>query len=133
MGIIGCWFQWTLKQLEREQTDRQRDTQTDTQTDTQDNYRNPRACTPRVNQATKHIESDSDYTSGLNWNNVKNAVSECTQAQMHVRVMQTAESPGPTERHSYLATRPFSRVISTYTYFTKGLGTRLVYPPPQCR
>ena len=35
MGIVGCWFQRTLKQLEREQTDRQ--------THTQDDYSNPRA------------------------------------------------------------------------------------------
>ena len=45
MSIVGCWFQRTLKQLEREQTDRQ----TDKQTDTQDDYCNPRACAPRVN------------------------------------------------------------------------------------
>ena len=36
MSIVVCWFQQTLKQLEREQTD------------TQDNYSNPRACAPRV-------------------------------------------------------------------------------------
>ena len=35
MSIVVCWFQRTLKQLEREQTDRQ--------TDTQDDYRNPLA------------------------------------------------------------------------------------------
>ena len=39
MGIVGCWFQRTLKQLEREQTDRQTDT-----------HSNPRACAPRVNE-----------------------------------------------------------------------------------
>ena len=37
MSTVVCWFQRTLKQLEREQTD--------TQTHTQD----PRACAPRVN------------------------------------------------------------------------------------
>ena len=40
MSTVVCWFQRTLKQLEREQTD--------TQTHTQDKYRNPRACAPRV-------------------------------------------------------------------------------------
>ena len=48
--IVGCWFQRTLKQLEREQTD------TQTHTHTQDNYSNPRVysnprgCVPRVNE-----------------------------------------------------------------------------------
>ena len=43
VSIVVCWFQRTLKQLEQEQTD------THTHTDTQDNYSNPRACVPRVN------------------------------------------------------------------------------------
>ena len=38
MSIVVCWFQLTLKQLEREQTD------------TQDNYSNRRTCAPRVNK-----------------------------------------------------------------------------------
>ena len=42
MSTVVCWFQRTLKQLEREQTD--------TQTDRQDDYSNPRACAPRVNK-----------------------------------------------------------------------------------
>ena len=46
MSTVVCWFQRTLKQLEREQTDTQTDRQTDRQTDK--NYRNPRACAPRV-------------------------------------------------------------------------------------
>ena len=51
MSIVVCWFKWTLKQLEREQTD----TQTDRQTDTHDDYRNPRACAPRVNKDKKEV------------------------------------------------------------------------------
>ena len=49
MSTVVCWFQRTLKQLEREQTDRQ----TDRYTDRQDNYSNPRACAPRVNELQK--------------------------------------------------------------------------------
>ena len=41
VSIVVCWFQWTLKQLEREQIHRQ--------TDIHDNYHNPHACAPRVN------------------------------------------------------------------------------------
>ena len=52
MSTVVCWFQRTLKQLEREQTD----TQTDRQTDRQDNYSNPRACAPRVNN-NEHFQS----------------------------------------------------------------------------
>ena len=49
MSTVVCWFQRTLKQLEREQTD--------THTHTQDDYSNPRACAPRVNDVveTKHV------------------------------------------------------------------------------
>ena len=47
MSTVVCWFKRTLKQLEREQTDRwtdkQTDRQTDRQTDTHDDYRNPLA------------------------------------------------------------------------------------------
>ena len=59
MGIVGFWFQRTLKQPEREQTDRQTDKHK--QTDTQDDYSNPRACAPRVNEVTHlgHVLSDT--------------------------------------------------------------------------
>ena len=47
MSTVVCWFKRTLKQLEREQTDRwtdgQTNRQTDRQTDTHDDYRNPLA------------------------------------------------------------------------------------------
>ena len=51
MSIVICWSQRTLKQLEREQTD--------TQTDTQDDYSNPRACAPRVNESAKPSAENS--------------------------------------------------------------------------
>ena len=49
MSIVVCCPQRTLKQLEREQTD----TLTHTLTHTHVNYRNPRACAPRVNYYTQ--------------------------------------------------------------------------------
>ena len=52
MSIVVCWFQRTLKQLEREQTD--------TQTDTQDDYSNPRACVPRVNKLLDSVANSSE-------------------------------------------------------------------------
>ena len=57
MSTVVCWFQRTLKQLEREQTD--------TQTDT---HCNPRACAPRVYklklQVFCYYPYHSFYTSG---------------------------------------------------------------------
>ena len=48
MSTVVCWFQRTLKQLEREQTD--------TQTD--NNYSNPRACAPRVNERDNQLQKE---------------------------------------------------------------------------
>ena len=64
--IVVCWFQRTLKQLEREQTD------TQTHTHTQDNYSNPRVysnprgCVPRVNEHKhKHPHTVTVYRPGI--------------------------------------------------------------------
>ena len=58
MSTVVCWFQRTLKQLEREQTDTQTDTHTHTHTHThtQDDYSNPHcACMPRVNNRSSTV------------------------------------------------------------------------------
>ena len=85
MSTVVCWFQRTLKQLEREQTD----TQTDRQTDKTSIYSNPRACAPRVNNNTEttlyvvkandvidfcyspdlsHLNEDEQHVWGYHWN-----------------------------------------------------------------
>ena len=72
MSTVVCWFQRTLKQLEREQTD----TQTDRQTDRQDDYSNPRACAPRVNKL--NLKSLSEMV--LMWG-IGSCVSRCVECQ----------------------------------------------------
>ena len=58
MSIVVCCPQRTLKQLEREQTDTL--THTHTHTHTHVNYRNPRACAPRVNELVTATLNYSD-------------------------------------------------------------------------
>ena len=81
MSTVVCWFKRTLKQLEREQTD----TQTDRHTHTQDDYSNPRACAPRVNNKTDSgdrllaiLSVRVKKSKPLTWNDIDSALrSDC--------------------------------------------------------